>query len=1016
MRFGENLHSYLVTEWDEHYVDYHRLKRLIKSLAGTKFDVTKDAEIFTSLSSAIVNLVSFFQTDRAAIDFPTPFAPVFAFANPDNVANSVSHLGPNELVGILAICARKRHDLRQLSWFQKVNSEAIDRILAKLDRFISATGNHHPAYGRVALQWENARQDIHVYLVKVESAIAAMEREARNSPNWAVDETQALRSFVPFKNPLAVLLISAGMAKGTEVEDAATNAVMRHLQHDLTGKAVNQLYSKCYWGDRWALVSAARYGLRDICEFILTTLTSQKYFTDYENFETSRTQRIAVYEMVLTALQVSVSQNHTTTAQYLIAVVKRTEFGGSSDWWVDTSEKCLSMAIRNQNDDLVSTLAPSACLGFIIYGRNVLHLAAQLGRADYVGLLLEVMRSHRLVADTQDESRGWTPLFFAAYHGHFEVVELLLGAGFSQCTDHLGWTAKEYAAFRGHLRVAALFPSTGKGLLKGGPASPPTCPPSIDTPHPPVTCGENEYIVLVNLGATQKNRTAWTPTSISHTTAKYNSKIFHGHNIELEISVPGSGVWNAQEMTIPALSDNIIDPFLFRVPKHDEPELMFRFIRADTGQNGGPVLLGSGTALLTSHMDHFGPNRQSLIREQTVPILHKETMAKVGVVTFTFVIIKPFMHPRVMDMLPDTIQFPALARESASSPPLLIGHRGLGQNFSPADQTSNPQLQIGENTVSSFLTAARLGASFVEFDVQLTRDLQPVIYHDFSLSESGTDVPIHDVTLEQYLYASNIQSPRGNPLSTLGHPSKSTSSGTGRPRSRSLGSQFEHGAIQVHDRMKHTVDYQLKGYKPNTRGEGIIQDTFATLKEILTQLPDDIGLDVEVKYPRLHETRDAGVASVAIELNTFVDTILQTIYNHSSPEKQRRIFLSSFTPEICILLSVKQGTWPVFFITNAGKVPMVDQEIRAASLQVAVKFAKKWNLAGVVFACEPLLICPRLVAYVRNRGLVCASYGVLNNEVDKVEAQVEAGVDIIIADKIGLIARALKARFGDAWE
>lgn len=41
-------------------------------------------------------------------------------------------------------------------------------------------------------------------------------------------------------------------------------------------------------------------------------------------------------------------------------------------------------------------------------------------------------------------------------------------------------------------------------------------------------------------------------------------------------------------------------------------------------------------------------------------------------------------------------------------------------------------------------------------DVQLTRDLVPVIYHDFSLSESGTDIPIHDLTLEQ------VSTPSGN--------------------------------------------------------------------------------------------------------------------------------------------------------------------------------------------------------------------------------------------------------------
>lgn len=85
---------------------------------------------------------------------------------------------------------------------------------------------------------------------------------------------------------------------------------------------------------------------------------------------------------------------------------------------------------------------------------------------------------------------------------------------------------------------------------------------------------------------------------------------------------------------------------------------------------------------------------------------------------------------------------------------------------------------------------------------------------------------------------------------------------------------------------------------------------------------------------------------------------------------------------------MKQKAYPVFFITNAGRVPMIDMEVRAASVHVAVKFAERWNLAGIVFACEALLLCPRLVGFVKVRGLVCATYGVLNNEPEKVKVSV----------------------------
>ena len=67
------------------------------------------------------------------------------------------------------------------------------------------------------------------------------------------------------------------------------------------------------------------------------------------------------------------------------------------------------------------------------------------------------------------------------------------------------------------------------------------------------------------------------------------------------------------------------------------------------------------------------------------------------------------------------------------------------------------------------------------------------------------------------------------------------------------------------------------------------------------------------------------------------------------------------------------------FITNAGKVPITDKDVRASSLQTAIHFSKKWDLAGIVLASEPLVLCPRLVGYVKRSGLICGSYGPLNN-------------------------------------
>ncbi|RAQ52427.1 ankyrin repeat-containing protein [Aspergillus flavus] len=205
--------------------------------------------------------------------------------------------------------------------------------------------------------------------------------------------------------------------------------------------------------------------------------------------------------------------------------------------------------------------------------------------------------------------------------------------------------------------------------------------------------------------------------------------------------------------------------------------------------------------------------------------------------------------------------------------------------------------------------------------------------------------------------------------------------------------------------MKYTVDFVSKGFKPNTRGD-FIQDSFTTLEELLEELPESISFNIEIKYPRLHEAIEAGVAPVAIEINTFIDKALERLFSYGN--KKRTIILSSFTPEICILLATKQQTYPVMFITNAGKPPVTDREMRAASIQSAVRFAKRWNLSGLVFASEVLVMCPRLVRYAQRSGLICGSYGSQNNIPENAKTQAAAGIDIIMADRVGLIAMSLK--------
>lgn len=124
----------------------------------------------------------------------------------------------------------------------------------------------------------------------------------------------------------------------------------------------------------------------------------------------------------------------------------------------------------------------------------------------------------------------------------------------------------------------------------------------------------------------------------------------------------------------------------------------------------------------------------------------------------------------------------------------------------------------------------------------------------------------------------------------------------------------------------------------------------------------------------LFEAHDWEMETYAVEVNHLVDSILDRLYRLA---KNRPLFLSSFSPEVCVLLSNKQHVYPVFFMTESGENPTSDT--RAFSLQEAVCFAKSWRLAGVISRSDPFVMSPQLIRYVKDAGLLCASWGGLND-------------------------------------
>jgi glycerophosphodiester phosphodiesterase len=463
----------------------------------------------------------------------------------------------------------------------------------------------------------------------------------------------------------------------------------------------------------------------------------------------------------------------------------------------------------------------------------------------------------------------------------------------------------------------------------------------------------------------------------------------------LSIVVSASGATGEPEIIDLPVQDNIAtEPVVFYASHLTKVKLLFDLVPTYAGTKDN--ILGRGVALLSSIKPNIGSKRTTLQGDLTVPIIAANTMDVIGSVTFNFLIITPFKHPNMSINKAQTYW-----KSLAST--MVIGHRGLGKNIA-----GRKSLQLGENTIQSFIAAANLGASYVEFDVQLTKDHVPVIYHDFLVSETGIDAPVHTLTLEQFLHVNDGRTPRGSrPPSRPSSPvmfdnpkiKDLKNSDFRRHRSLSLGPEQE--SYDMDEKMKHTRTFKKKGFKGNTRGNHI-QGAFATLEEMFKKLPKTVGFNIEMKYPMLHESEDEEMDTYAVELNSFVDTVLTKVYDLG---EGRNMIFSSFNPDICLLLSFKQPSIPVLFLTDAGSSPVGD--IRASSLQEAIRFASRWNLLGVVTAAEPLVISPRLVRVVKESGLVCVSYGTLNNDPSKVGLQVKEGIDAVIVDSVLAIRKGL---------
>ncbi|KAF2810802.1 GDPD-domain-containing protein [Mytilinidion resinicola] len=739
---------------------------------------------------------------------------------------------------------------------------------------------------------------------------------------------------------------------------------------------------------RLPLHYAAEAGLADVCS-LLETMDAWNIIRP---FSTSSKTNFADMDGK-TPLHLAVINGHEQAVKVLSASHELSRLSIDTDSVLgDSLASLLQISLLYSFTGIAQTLLGTRRVNVNyreLNGETALFIAARGGSAKHIQMLIDMSPIDGPNPSVAEPSYGFTPLIVACVYGQLEVVKkfLRLGADTNQ-KDIFGWTALDYVAFRGFWEISKLLPPS----ISSSSSRIPKVPLPKTNAHAP--CPLDLTRIFVNLGSLNTRRPR-KPVDLAPFLSRYPHNPYP--EVGYSVQVKGVGV-KGPEVTVelPVLDDATNYPLLFHTPDPRNAKLTFKILRQISKSPDHPIHVGTAIALLEELRDALGPGRESLYRDHTVPIIGCETPDIIGTLTLNFLLVKPFPDPRE----PYTQNTEPW---SANGSTRLIGHRGLGMN-SPAFK----RLQVGENTIQSFKCTIDLGVPSVEVNVQLTRDHIPVIYHDFLLSESGADIAPHNLTLDQigFMNISDMQRPvpPSQDIESGAYTYQSPTSLLRRHRSQSFDNSDDLRARDFLNRLKHTHEFKLKGFKGNVRGAHI-HDPFVTLEELLLALPENAALDLEFKYPMLWEAEDWKMDLYGVEFNLYVDTILDLVYKHG---KARPILFTTFSSEICILLSHKQQTYPVMLLNESNLFPTGD--VRASNLQEAIHFARHWNLPGIVMSSEPFVSSPVLVWFVKDAGLLCLSFGMLNNDPESARIQATAGLDAIIVDDVALI----KSTFRDS--
>lgn len=271
---------------------------------------------------------------------------------------------------------------------------------------------------------------------------------------------------------------------------------------------------------------------------------------------------------------------------------------------------------------------------------------------------------------------------------------------------------------------------------------------------------------------------------------------------------------------------------------------------------------------------------------------------------------------------------------SQLTPPLLIGHRGMGMD------TFHKNILYRENTVAAFKNVKNKNVQWIEFDVNVTEDNVPVIYHDFERN------------------GKLIQNMQSHEFFSLFSSDKNT--------------WFNNVPDNVSNE---------RGFLKNSNiyNHNIQDCNYCSLEEVFIKC-SDLSFNIEIKYPNETEKMTHKINKYK-DLDAYLLPIMQVINKFDKKD----LFISSFNLDVCIFLQYNYSKYNILFLCDSDVKESINKVIY-------------YGFSGLVF--DSKLFKKDHVYKLHKRKKLLIVYGDDTNDREWVNDFINAGGDGVITDEI----------------